>query len=1003
MKNSVKLGTYTALAAAVLVAITACGSGSGSGSGSGDAGVAIAEDYPLLEGQSHHTRIEEIAEDENLTVDERRLMIKAFESSSTTDVSQIASTTDVSQIDASASVENAVLDPTFSPLLSPEEKFFTVDSATQTTVTRNDINEIYANVIDSGNRWADSYTLNLLYQANERSFPVISDGRGGHLVMAGRFGLGRTAVVTHDSFLSTKTTADSKIFENLLTWLTFNNPNGYSERKAGGQKMRILARSDASNLDEIPNSSVDRVNKFGVIDVNVYPLVLVTESVTDDEIENIQKYVANGGAIIFARTTWNIRLDGEFAAAYGNDLKAYPMMRWLKKAGYGLSGDWAWKGVTEGEFPVLRTLTKAHVTAAYPVEAAENVSKLLKGSSLPPNVLEGYAGKDTNEKIDSIYHVGSMLTKTNPGNKVLATNWNIVDNRFAMELASKGKVDCDAIDLSQICTFMRSYLSKLTPAPTALTATLTNKSAGIFPGLAIGNKVNARVVVDSAKGTGYSVPGTWVSTDRWANAGEVINIVIPTSETSPDLEVIIGATTDYLPKANNAERYLYRLPKASWKVKLFPGSNKIVTPAGGQIFLSATSKKENKNLTVDIEGAIPSLRFKLGETDPAAFKNSADKNKVPYFEIEGEFVRLFVPSNHLAKFAAKPVDVTSSWNNKRQASNIFLGLTDKTDTPTVHSPSPVKTAIVVDKQISVGHYHSGYPIGFPIEVGKDVASKGTTGWADAHEWGHNLQGTHNLDVIHPITGNFSPLYPLNFAPNGEVTNNLLPLWDEYTRNVPLRLDIEKEGYTAAWKFVNTPGNDFSKTSHWDALVFYHQYNLRYGWDFYSKFFRKYRDHAFGTKVDQAIGDFQVKIRPDQSPSRQDHIDAFALFASRTSGFNQIGNLRAWGMSISSNVEAKILSWNYPIDDKITYVRGDCLEMQKKSPDLQCYQPGDASLAAPVYERPVKSSCVAWIPGGVYQAGAKVIYGGKNWTAKWWTQRQEPGKFGSPWTETTSGC
>ena len=109
------------------------------------------------------------------------------------------------------------------------------------------------------------------------------------------------------------------------------------------------------------------------------------------------------------------------------------------------------------------------------------------------------------------------------------------------------------------------------------------------------------------------------------------------------------------------------------------------------------------------------------------------------------------------------------------------------------------------------------------------------------------------------------------------------------------------------------------------------------------------------------------------------------------------------MSISSNVEAKILSWNYPIDDKITYVRGDCLEMQKKSPDLKCYQPGDASLAAPVYERPVKSSCVAWIPGGVYQAGAKVSYGGKNWTAKWWTQRQEPGKFGSPWTETTAGC
>lgn len=989
--------------AALCISVVACGGSSDGTSSSADSNSDAYAYSQNIEGADHGDSLtEQIEASTTLTNEEKQSLLDSL---------TLNSATDTSAVEVRALAENAVLDPNLSPMLAPEEKFFTIDEATQTTVTRDDIDTIYSGVNASDtNRWfTEPMYAELLLSTNERTFPVVTDGRGGHLVMAGRYGNGRTVFTRTNKFVTNiaakKSATDLQLFENLLSWLTENNTAGYKASKLAGQKMKVLVLDGVTEFDRIDTLKITKTTGFDFIDPNTYPMIVVGESVKDSEVSVIDDYVAQGGAVFYARLTWYQKPRGEVATLYGDNFAAYPMTRWMRKAGYGLSSRVFRDAFVDG-WPMLNFVSRDNVTAAYPPEAAEKYMKLIKGDNLEAT-LTGYVGKTDAEKFEAMGKIAGLLASTNPGNNALVQAWNTTDTVFSTALR-KGKVDCDAASLAMACSFMRSYSELLTPAAHANVSAMTTKSAEIFPGKASGTKQTATVTVSSEKnGIGYNVPGTWVSTDRWINAGEELNISVPITETNVDLDVIVGAQSDYLSNTSpNSIKYLERLPKVSWRVKLKPGANKIVTPAGGLVFLTATKKYSNRTLDVQVIGGIPSLRFKLGETDPAVFLADSKNSTVPFFEMEGERIRIIMPSSVLATFVTSPAKLTSAWDDKRSASDTYLGLTDPAGSTSVNSPSAVKELIVMDQQISAGFLHANYPVMYPVAIAKSMVTIGVLGvgegWGDPHEWGHNMQTNNIVTTNHPVV-TMGPLYPYNFAPSRDITNNLLSLWDGYKNGQKTRLDQEPEGYPSAWKFIGTPGNDFNKLTFWDGLTFFHQYSMRYGWDFHGMVLKKYREHAYNVRPDATFADLNIKITPEKSPSKQDQIDAFALFTSRVSGFDQRANMKAWGLPITQAVSDRIASWAYPSDEQITWMRSDCSNMRKTNPTLKCIQPGDASLSPMVFERSVIKACTGWSKSLVYTKGAKVSYDGKNWSAKWWTKGELPGSSGSAWAVISGGC
>ncbi|TYK46870.1 glycoside hydrolase family 19 protein [Actinomadura decatromicini] len=60
--------------------------------------------------------------------------------------------------------------------------------------------------------------------------------------------------------------------------------------------------------------------------------------------------------------------------------------------------------------------------------------------------------------------------------------------------------------------------------------------------------------------------------------------------------------------------------------------------------------------------------------------------------------------------------------------------------------------------------------------------------------------------------------------------------------------------------------------------------------------------------------------------------------------------------------------------------------------------GTASAVLPTTSASAADCAAAWNASSVYTGGAKVSYGGHNWSAKWWTQNEKPGSGTIVWAD-----
>lgn len=262
--------------------------------------------------------------------------------------------------------------------------------------------------------------------------------------------------------------------------------------------------------------------------------------------------------------------------------------------------------------------------------------------------------------------------------------------------------------------------------------------------------------------------GHWHSTGLYALPGVPLTISFPKdtpltvknekSKDTPRFSVILGCHKDKL----NATKHTTwkRLPEISYNQPISATETKVATPMGGLVYINVHEiSPDGEPIKVTISGAVKSPRYILGKTTPEDWKKQLETT-VPWGEIE---TPRLITSLSLEQLKQIPdIQAIAECLQKGMKLQDWLAGWDKTP----HKlNAPMR--LVVDRQISAGAGHSGYPAmghvgwGAPLATGS-LLTKGS--WGIWHELGHNHQNApFRLDGMGEVTVNLFSLLCQNKA------------------------------------------------------------------------------------------------------------------------------------------------------------------------------------------------------------------------------------------------
>ncbi|HWO25589.1 MAG TPA: M60 family metallopeptidase [Kofleriaceae bacterium] len=327
-------------------------------------------------------------------------------------------------------------------------------------------------------------------------------------------------------------------------------------------------------------------------------------------------------------------------------------------------------------------------------------------------------------------------------------------------------------------------------------------------------------------------PKNWLSTGLYAAAGRSVNITVDnaTEQQLAGVYVRIGVHTDDLTKSGNVQedKFLKRFNIVFQRTPLQPGVNVVRSQYGGLIILES-DRSVNIRLRVKIGHAVAAPYYQQGKTTLAAWKQLRD-NPAPWAELEGRRAIITVPSKDIRKLD-DPGKVTDYYDRLVSLHEDLAGLAQN-DVKPVHRPPGGKHRFVMDRQISVGGAHAGFPLMFNDAQYTLSAPDMVQGndWGVWHELGHNYQQACPWADRYGI----------------EVTVNLFSLHAEE----PLRAshrdwrpNLEAHNiYADAKTLLNSnQNNKWEDAPPFVRLVFLKQMQLAFQWDVYKRLHRSYRE------------------------------------------------------------------------------------------------------------------------------------------------------------------
>ncbi len=248
-----------------------------------------------------------------------------------------------------------------------------------------------------------------------------------------------------------------------------------------------------------------------------------------------------------------------------------------------------------------------------------------------------------------------------------------------------------------------------------------------FPGVPEDGAQTVRRTVEIDSGI-----GGWHSTGLYAPPGAEISCSLSGAPKDSAVSIRIGCHTDSLHKLDEWKR----VPEITMQVPVGRGRVKMVNPMGGLVYVNVGQcSKRSKVFKVQISGAVPSPLFVMGKTTPEQWAGQLEKNKAPWGEIRMPRLIVTMPVEQLKR--CPDIQKTAEFLQKNMAlQDWIMGWDTKPDR--LHHPM----RFVVDRQISAGAGHSGYPAMATKDWTNSIAAGSiiqSGSWGLWHELGHNHQ------------------------------------------------------------------------------------------------------------------------------------------------------------------------------------------------------------------------------------------------------------------------
>jgi len=623
----------------------------------------------------------------------------------------------------------------------------------------------------------------------ERAFALVlaaAEGGEAPLAAAARVGQGRVIVLGHSGYAQrVREPGMARFLRNAVEWLG----NGKAQPRLG-------ARAGwADSLEKAGLAPVAlRLEQLEELDVLALPVLDLTE----DEVARVAEFVERGGGLITAETGWGWQqLNPE------TPLAERPVQRWLARHGLAFTldalaseGPYAVEALEAGRGNALTAL--ARLEQGRKVQAEDGWTVAFAARALPAGPsdfgaeLERLLARHAKALVAS---ERKPLDEKEPLLRALA--------------AAQWSLDKWSLDSAR--------------APGAIEA---HPAASDFPGLAGTPGITQELELDTA------LDG-WLSTGLWADAGVAVTVELPPEALQAGLRLRIGAHADTLWHLDEWRR----MPAITREFALTGAQTTVASAFGGALYLVVPEGCTLGLLRLTLRGAVPAPHFVLGRTTPEAWR-AARRHPAPWAELEGKHLVLSVPAR-VVRELADPTALLEFWDRVLEA-QAELAARPRTGL------RPER--FVLDRQISAGYMHSGYPIMTHLDVAEAVVDleglrTGRHMWGFVHELGHNLQ---------------RPAW--TFEGTGEVTNNLFAL---YAIEKLCTLPAGQRGHEAvdsppdlaAFRARGAPFDEW-KSEPFLALRTFTLLQETFGWEPFRQFFAEHEalPHAQRPRTDDAKRD-----------------------------------------------------------------------------------------------------------------------------------------------------
>lgn len=622
--------------------------------------------------------------------------------------------------------------------------------------------------------------LSVLIVTGPNAVAVVVEDNGQPTVGAAQAGEGRIVVVAHEGVLTSGDPGFTRLVQNSGRWLS----GAASPAVAWGPGMQAAA--DLMTDGELVGEGLAALATADVFVTTAY------EEWTDEERAQIQAFVQGGGGLLIAGHAWWWAYSGGVDAA-----RNFPGNRVISDWGITISAR-----TMAGDLmpvPERQATDLHHAVRAIDALAADSrgdgpdltpAQEATAARSAGPAIDElPMEGTFWDQAVDISDEIGGVVPPVSPAEDPLLA--------LALRVQIRQALDADPQDI------------EAHPAAADFPGTTTVPGTDIVTSVETGYQG-----YDTRFGYSGASSERWHGLSAWAAAGETVTVSVPSALQNAGYSIQIGAHTDVLWDLEVWER----VPRLVQTWPITAGEMEIASGFGGPIYLLEPAGSPEGNHEVSLSNVVRMVRFAPGEMTEEEWAALDWSAYAPWAELEGEHMVLMVPASDAAT-VTWPLSLTMFWDDVMRGSTWLAGL---------EQPRTRAERFLVDRQISAGWMHSGYPVMAHLESASEVLNvrelQRVGAWGPFHEFGHNHQ---NLDWVLPGT-----------------TESSVNLWSVFVSEEvagvaredahPAMTAAERQGRVDDW----LAGRD-RDWSVWMALETYLQLQEEFGWEPFRAVFQTY--------------------------------------------------------------------------------------------------------------------------------------------------------------------